>query len=673
MHLISYVQTPDACTPRAEPVTLSDTAGLKSCTTTSFRFLPDQPRPARLPYLPPQKCASLTCVNVLRRLVVIAAALHAAACTTTASGKQYFGKVDPPKGQVLRYVSGSEPESLDPPISSGQPEARIYMAIFEGLTEIDPKTAQPIPGVAERWEANADNTVFTFHLRANARWSNGDPVTAHDFVYSFRRGFDPQTASRNAYMGYDILNAQAFNEGAVFVRDPKTSEWLADPSAPARRLVLPGDLKERESAIGAQHLAEKIRGKEFVPVRAGDIGVDALDDHTLRLRLAQPVPYVAGLMTHQFFRPVPRKAVEQYGDAWTRPGHIITNGPFMVEVWKPYDRLVVVRSPMYWDAENVHLDRITFYPLEDNSTIMNLYKAGEVDAVLNHSVLAAWVDYIRPLKDYMDAPELANDYYQINITRPPMNDVRVRRAFNLAVDRVALAHYRRTAKPLTSFVPEGIFNDYHQAPGLGFDPARAKAQMVEAGYKDANGNYDPSKFPIGDVELTYNTTESNRQIAEFVQAQWKQNLGLTVPLKNMEWKTFLTTRANLEYKGFSRGAWVGDYMDPFTFLNIFSTPRGDNGTGWWDKRYLDLLLEGNRQPDSAKRYELLARAEAMLLEAQPVIPLMSNATNWLKKPYVKGMYANPVTMQAWKFVYIEHDPARWDDDATGPAKAGPHN
>jgi oligopeptide transport system substrate-binding protein len=367
------------------------------------------------------------------------------------------------------------------------------------------------------------------------------------------------------------------------------------------------------------------------------------------------------LVAHQFFRPVHQKAVEQYGNAWTRPEHIVTSGAFTLKIWRPYDRLVVVRSPTYWDAANVKLDQITFYPLEDNSTIMNLYKAGEVDAVLNHTVPAAWIDRIRQYKDYMDAPELANDYYMINTTVPPMNDVRVRRAFNMAIDKEALALYRRVTKPLTSFVPEGIFNDYPRPAGDPFDPERARALLAAAGYKDATGTYDASTFPIRDVELTYNTTENNKQVAEFVQAQWKQNLGLTVPLKNMEWRTFLDSRAKLQYKGFARSGWVGDYMDLFTFLNIFSTPKGDNGTGWWDRTYAATLIEANRESDAARRYALMAGAEVLLLEAQPVIPLMTNATNWVKKPYVKGMYPNPVTLHAWKFVYIEHDPDKWDD------------
>lgn len=545
--------------------------------------------------------------------ILLAAGLMAApACTTRAQTAPYFGKVVPPPGQVLRYISGSEPESLDPQVSTGQPEARIYLAIYEGLTEYDPRTGQPIPAIAERWEPNSDNSAFTFHLRRNARWSNGDPITARDFVYSLRRGLSPVLAARSAYLAYYVKGAQAYNEG---------------------------------------------KG------RPEDVGIQALDDYTLRIELTQPVPFLSGLVAHQFFRLVPQKAIEQYGDAWTRPENIVTCGAFKVQTWKSYDRLILVRDPMYWDAARVKLDEITFYPVEDNTTQMNLYKAGEVDAVYNHTVPYAWVDEMRRLKDYMDKPENAIEYYMFNTKKAPTSDLRVRRALNMAIDKSALAAYRRVVKPLTAFTPEGIFPGYVQPKGDAFNPQRARALLAEAGYRDAGGNYDPSQFPISTVEISYNTTETNKQTAEFVQAQWKQNLGLTVPLKNIEWKTFLDTRAKLQYSGIARAGWVGDYMDPYTFLDLFTTEAGDNGTGWSDPQYVAMLREANTQPDRARRYELLARAEAFLLESQPVIPLYTAATDWLKKPYVKGMFANPITLHPWKYVYIEHDPAKWDLDA----------
>jgi oligopeptide transport system substrate-binding protein len=594
-------------------------------------------------------------------LWLVAVAALASGCSRAASHGKYFGKVSPPEGQQLRYISGSEPESLDPQVSTGQPEARLYLALYDGLTEIHPVTSEPIPSMAESWESLRENTEYIFHLRPNLRWSNGTPITASDFVYSLRRGLKPEFAARAAYMAYDIEYAQAYNEGDVFAKDRKTGELLPDPAHPSYHLVLPGEPAARDKALASLELA-KGHDVAFVPVRAEDIGVQAVDDRTLRLTLMRPVPFLAGLLTHQFFRPVPRDAIERYGDAWTQPGHIITSGAFTLAVWRPYDRIIVERNPYFWDAARVKLDRITFYPLEDYTTMMNLYKAGAVDAVFNHVPPAAWVDDLRGYQDYMDKPEIATEFYQFNTTRPPVNDVRVRRAFNMAIDKAALAKYRRTAKPNTAFTPDGIFPDYQRPKGDPFDPARARQLLVEAGYGNAAGEFDPATFPVQDVELSYNTAESNRQVAEFVQAQWKQNLGLTIALKNSEWKTYLTSRANLEYKGIARAGWVGDYMDPYTFLSIFATPTGDNGTGWFDPKYVALLEGANRQSDPQARLAMLAKAEEMLLDVQPVIPLMTTATNWMKKPYVKGMYANPQTLHAWKFVYIEHDASKWDED-----------
>ncbi|HEX5706287.1 MAG TPA: peptide ABC transporter substrate-binding protein [Pyrinomonadaceae bacterium] len=642
-------------------------------------------------------------LSLLAALVAVVAANTG--CSTQASKAEFFGKVEPPPGQVMRYISGSEPESLDPQVGTGQPEARIYMALFEGLAEYDPKTMEPIPAIAERWDVNKDSSEFVFHLRRNAKWSNGEPITAHDFAYTFRRGLSPELAARNGYLAYEIKYAQAYNEGGVFVRDQRTGQFLlakdfaeakegaeAAAAAPASessdaaaaaptdgedaaletdfhkfihsptRLVLAGDEEARAKELEANpKLKAAVAGKEIVPVKAEDIGVEAIDDHTFRVTLTQPAPYFIGLVPHQFFRAVPRKAIEKHGDTqWTQPANIITCGPFRLVAWKPYNEIVVEKDPNYWDAASVKLNRIHFYPLEEQTTMQNLYKAGEVDATYNHTVPVGWLDHIRPLKDYMDAPECAIEYYQVNITKPPMNDKRVRKAFNLAINKKALSEYRRITKPLTAFTPEGIFPGYPQPTGDPFDPEKAKQLLADAGFKDASGKFDPSKFPITEVELTYNTAESNRQVAEFVQAQWKQNLGLTIPLKNMEWKTFLQTRANLEYKGFGRAGWVGDYMDPYTFLALFSTIGGDNGTGWFDPKYVEMLKKANSAPSQAERYKLLAEAEKYLLDEQPVIPLQTNATNWMKKPYVKGMYPNPGTLHAWKFVYIEYDSAKWD-------------
>src|SRR6266404_4360816 len=650
-------------------------------------------------------------------VVLLIASLINAGCAASASNATFFGKTEPPRDNVMRYVSGSEPESLDPAISDGQPEARIYMALYEGLVEYDPKTTAPIPALAERWEVNNDSSELTFHLRHNCRFSNGDPITARDFVYTFQRGLDPKLASRNAALAYYIKYAQAYNESDVFVQDPGTGKFLLaqdfddsknqapktdskaqtippkkrgplssqpvesvaaeyppipedktpDADTPfhqfmhsPERVVLPADEKKRSKIVDVNpKLKDALAGKQFVPVEAKDIGVEAVDDYTLRISLAQSAPFFLSLMPHQFFRVVNRKAIEKFGNAWTLEQNIVTSGPFKLAAWKHYDRVIVERDPMYWDAGNVKLDGIVFYLLVESSTIMNLYKAGEIDAMLNHNVQAPWVNLITPYKDFMDTPEATIEYYQFNCTRAPTSDVRVRKALNMSIDKKAVAAWRH-AKPLTAITPEGIFPGYPQPKGDPFDPEKAKTLLADAGYRDAAGNFDPKKFAQSEVEITINPDGGNIPLAEFMQAQWKQNLGITIPIKVMEQKTSLAARAKLEYKGLFRAGWSADYMDPFTFLGLYYTATGNNGTGWWDAKYVALLDEANSTGDRQKRFELLARAESLALDAQPVLPLMTTSARWMKKPYIKGMYPNPANLYAWKWVYIERDQTKWD-------------
>jgi len=622
------------------------------------------------------------------------------------SDGRYFGKMNVPTGNVLRYVSGAEIESLDPQVSDGQPDARIFMALYEGLVEYDPKTLQPIPELAKSWEAGPRVDEFIFHLRDNAKWSDGSPITANDFVYSMRRGFQPDTLSRTANLGYVVKYAEAFNGGKVFVKKGDQFLLAKDfggaeeaPAAPfgpetefrkfirsPERLTLPGDEKKRAKAIDANpQLKAAVDGAEFVPVTANDIGIEAVDRYTVRITLRQSAPYFLGLLAHQFFRLVPQQAISKYGRQWTRPENIVTCGPFRLKEYKRYDKLIVERDPNYWDAANVHLDRIEFYPVEELTTIVNLYKAGDVDAFLNHSVLAAWIDSIRKYKDeYMLFPEAAVSYYGINVTKPPFDNLKVRRAFDLAVDRVALSEYRKITQPLFDITPNKVFPDYDKARDkvgeeirnekkltpdqwknyFGFDPDQARKLLTEAGYPvQKNGDtYSCPSFPIDKVQLTFNTGESNKAIAEFVQSQWRQNLGITVPLQNMEFKTFLAFKDELQYPGFSQLLWSGDYMDPNTFLGLFYGQHNNGDTGWYDPKYDKMLDDANSELDPQKRYEMMARAEYYALDNCIIVPLTINATNWMKRPYVKGMYPNPGTLHPWKFVYIEHDPAKWDHD-----------
>ena len=625
-------------------------------------------------------------------------------CTVASSKGEFFGSTTPPARNIFRYVSGDEPETLDPQISNAQPEARLYMALFEGLVEYHPKTMAPQPALAERWDINNDSSEFTFHLRRNGRWSNGDPIDANDFVYSFRRALAKETASRNANLPMYIKYAQAYYEQQVFVRDPQTGQFLlakdfdeklpptplsGSPIDPAKgeytptaeeatpdpdtahhqnmhgpiRLTVPGSEKARTKLLDKDaKLKAAITGKELVPVKAEDIGVEAIDNYTLRISLVQQAPFFLGLLAHQVFRIVPRKVIEKHGDFWTRQENIVTCGPFKLKTWVPYDKIVMERDPMYWDAATVKLDELHFYPIADQTTAMNLYKVGELEAVQNRGVPNAWLHILKSKKDYMDAAEGAIDYLIMNTTKPPLNNVRVRQAFNLAIDKKAWAEWRRIIKPLTAFTPEGIFPEYPQPKGPDFNPAEARKLLGEAGYpvtENSDGSFSCPKFPVGEVEYFYNTQGSNKHQAEWMQAQWKQNLGVTVPLRNMEWKTFLDAKGKLTYKGFARSGWGADYMDPFTFLSVFYT-GGESGTGWFDQKYVDMLDKANRTLDTKERYKLLADAEEYMLNQQPVIPIASTAVNWMKKPYVKGMYPNPGSLFPWKFVYIERDQAKWD-------------
>ena len=634
-----------------------------------------------------------------------------AGCTTQATTK-YFGQTSAPTDNVMRYVSGSEPESLDPQFGTGQPEARIYLALYDGLVEYHPKTMEPIPAIAESWEIGTDGTEYLFHLRKNAKFSNGDPITAKDFAYTFRRALSPELASRNAILAYYIKYAEAYNSGQSFVKDANGQFLLkkdfeeANPNIPAaapvhdslggdseihrfldspERLCVPSDEKSRAKILDKNpKLKTALEGKELLPVKAEDLGLEAVDDYTFRVKLYQPAPFFLGLLAHQLFRVVPQKTIEQFKDNWTKPQNIVTSGAFKLAEWKPYDKLTVVKDPNYWDAANVKLSGIEFYPLDESTTMMNLYKAGRVDAIYNHTVPAAWFDIISQYKnEYLLHPEVATEFYVVNVKKPPMDNLKVRQAFALAIDRESLAKFRKTQKPLADLTPEGIFPKYEEArkkvfeqkikenhipadewAKRYFDPEKARKLLTEAGFPvQANGSgFVCPTFPVDKINITYNTAESNQKTAEFVQAQWKQNLGVTVPLKNLEFKTFLPMISAVGYDGFGRRGWVGDYMDPFTFLGLYYTPANDGGTGWTDPKYDKMLDEANNTVDTEKRNEKLAEAEFYVSQQQITIPLTTNGTNWMKKPYIKGFYPNPGTLHAWKFVYIEPDPNKWDEN-----------
>jgi len=638
-------------------------------------------------------------------LVVIAALI--AGCSTQATGR-YYGKTEAPKENVLRYVSGAEPESLDPAIPSGQPEARILMALYDALIEYDPITNESIPGLAESWEITENGTEYIFNLRRNAKFSNGEPITAQDVVFTVRRGFSPELATRNASLGYYIKYAEAYNSAQSFVKGtdgkfllkqdfvesvksevpPATqadSEFHSFLDSP-ERLTVPSAEKDRTKLLDADpKLKAELAGKELVPVKAQDLGVEAIDDYTVRLKLYQPAPYFLNLLGHQFFRIVSKDVVEKFGERWSRPENIVTSGAFKLQSQRPYDELIVVKDPQNWDAANVKLDRIEFYPLDEQTTMLNLYKAGRVDATYNHTIPSAWFEEISKFKDeYMLHPENATEFYVINVKKPPMDKVKVRQAFVLAIDRDAWTTMKKTYKPLVDMIPFGIYPAYEKArekvyseqlakqgssldewKARKFSPEKARKLMTEAGYpvEQAGSGWICPTFPVEQVSVLYNTSDSNKATAEFIQAQWKQNLGITIQLKNMEQRTLLPMVNRVQYDGFARRGWAGDYMDPFTFLYSYYSPQNTSATGWWDAKFDKLVDDANKLTDEQARLEKMAEAEFLVMQQEIILPLGVPGTSWIKKPYVKGMYPNPGTLHAWKFVYIERDPAKWDKDA----------
>ncbi len=515
---------------------------------------------------------------------------------SSARAPRYFGSVNPPRESVLRFNNGAEPETIDPALASGQPDGRLARSLFEGLTVSDPRTLEPGPGQAARWETSRDGRLWTFHLRPGLRWSDGTPLGASDFVWSWLRALRPETASRNAGLLHAIAGAEAFNRGTA-----------TDPAS---------------------------------------VGLAAPDETTLVVRLARPVPYLLYLAAYPTWLPVPRHVVERWGDAWTRPEHIVSNGAFVLERWRPNDRLVLRRNPRYRDPARVRSERVEAYSIEDLSTATELYESGRLDWNTSGYIPSPFVPYMRRYADFRSAPFQSVYFYSLNVTRPPLDNVWVRRALNAAVDReaIALDLLRGTRQPWGRLTPQG-YPGYPAPPALGYDLARAREYLARAGYPGGRG--------FRKISILFNTSEDNRRIAEAIQAMWTRGLGIPVELQNMEWGATLQATSSLRYD-VARRSWIGDYLDPSTFLDIMRGGDGNNRTGWADARYDRLLSAAADEPDPAQRLALLARAEALLLADGPVVPVYHYFSVELVKPYVRGIWSNALDTHPLEDIWIDH-------------------
>lgn len=552
------------------------------------------------------------------------------------------------RGADLTACFGYEPESLDPLQVTGILESRYLEALFEGLMRLDPRTQDPIPGMAERVEVSPDKRTYTFHLR-DARWTDGAPVTAEDFAWSWRRLLHPQSKCEYVYMLYPIRNAQGYNQqgaadlalgdGALASADidrrRQALEILGEGAARRHVPTLEEALaRESDAELRAalRRVLERARGTDDV-TGIGQVGLEVLDPKTIRVTLDHPTPYFLSLTAFMTLLPVNRRCVESHGDHWIKPGRIVTNGPYRLEEWRPYARLVLVKNPDYWDASNVRVRRIVCLSVVDETARLNFYETGVCDWFIDPPI--QFIDALKAHPDFRAEPAFRTQYLMFNVTRhPALRDVRVRKALGQAIDRAAITERVTKAGeiPRGGFVPHGL-PGYESPPGLAYDPAAARRLLIEAGYPGGRG------FPP-DIRLLTSTSPDAKRLAEVIQQMWKQTLGFEIPLQSVERKMWFEAMRTLDYDITLMG-WIGDYRDPMTFMDMYVTGGGNNRAGWSNARYDAFIRRAALEPDEAKRNALFREAESILIvEEAPIVPLYQAVSLSMRRPWVKGVYPN---------------------------------
>ena len=503
----------------------------------------------------------------------------------------------------LHYGNGAEPQGIDPHLVTGVPESHIVRALFEGLAVKNPITLEPEPGVAERWEISPDGTVYTFFINPQAKWSNGEPVTASDYVWSWERALHPETGSLYAYMLFPVVNAEKFASGAI---------------------------------------------DDFA-----EVGIKSLDAKTLRISLNAPTPYFLQLMDHYSTFAVHPETVLKFGGMsdrftlWTRPENIVSNGAFTLKEWSLNRQIKVEKNPHYWDKSNVALEGVYFYPTENVVSEERMFRSEQLH--VTQGIPLGKIPNYRAVQNspYVQAPYLGTYYYLINTKKPPVDDVRVRKALSYAIDRDTLTRtvLRDTAIPAYSITPPDTLG-YNPPKLFSFDPEQARALLAEAGYPDGQG------WP--GLEITYNTNEDHRKIAVAVQQMWKDEMGIDVSITNQEWKVYLNTVSQGEFQVARRG-WIGDYVDANNFLDLFLANGGNNNTGYANAEFDDIIL--NQAPKAAsreERYQLFFQAETMMMQEMPIIPFYTYTSKRLIHPSVNGIYPN--LMDSLNLKYVRLDP-----------------
>lgn len=544
---------------------------------------------------------------------------------------------------TLIINNSTEPQTLDPGIEKGQPEYRITLGLFEGLTVYDPKDLSPKPGVAERWDLSDDGTVYTFHLR-ESQWSNGDPVTARDFEWSWKRVLDPQLGSEYVeQISTYLKNAQPYFDGAS--ADATLKGW--EETRPEQRAKDATSLIKLAQKRHAKAIRALIDSEKDAAVRTNltraleealkrndvsldEVGVRAKDDRTLVVTLESPTAYFLDLAAFFTYFPVHRPSIEKYGKDWTRPGNLVGNGPFRLAEWKVKDYILLEKNLRYWDRANVADLKIKLLPIENASTAFNLYEKGRI-----HWLTDLPRDYIEELihrPDYHTGPFLTTYFYGFNLTRGVTKEKKVRQALSQAIDRTKIVKFitRAGEIPAASLVPPGL-PGYTPACMPPYDPSAARRLLAEAGYPGGKG------FPK--IEILYNTLEAHKKIAATIQEMWRENLGIEVELRNVEWKLYLDMQSRLEFDVIRR-AWIADYNDPNTFIDMFTSTNGNNNTGFSNPAYDRLVSAAGRERDGTHRMKMLHDAEAILMDEAPILPIYFYVTKNMWKPNIEGIYDN---------------------------------
>ena len=535
------------------------------------------------------------------KALLILASLVLAACTGGESNVSEGNRLG-----ILHYGNGSEPQGLDPHVVTGVPENHLIRALFEGLAVKNPYTLEPEPGVAERWDFSEDRRIITFHLRQDALWSNGDQMTAHDYVWSWQRALSPAMGNLYAYMLYPVLNAEAYATGKL---------------------------------------------EDF-----SHVGVKALDDKTLQVTLTEPTPFFLQLMDHYSTFALHRPTIEKFGKAtdrftrWTRVENIVSNGAFTLSEWKLNRRITMTKSETYWDRDSVRLNGVVFYPTENIVSEERMFRVGQLHYTQTIPLDKIPVYQAMENTPYVQAPYLGTYFFLINTNRPPVDDVRVRKALSMSIDRQKLNDtvLQKSNVPAYTITPPGTLG--YQPPKLfEFDPEQARQLLADAGFPGGEG------WP--GLELIYNTSESHRKIAVALQQMWKDELNIQVTISNQEWKVYLDSVTQMEFDIARRG-WIGDYVDPNNFLDLYLTDGGNNNTGYSDPRYDEMITRLAPQAKTREeRFAIFYEAEQMLMEEMPILPIYTYTSKHLIHHSVKGLPSNLMDSLNLKYVWLDPE---WD-------------